>query len=720
MKNFITFLLIALAINAYSQKIIFRSNGSYKYFVGTSEPDTNWYKPGFDDSGWKQGNCSIGYGVKHDSTVIDTTTSVYLRIKFTVSNKDAIKAANFFADFDDGFVAYLNGNEITRINLGKPGEYIAHDRLTDRSHEAYLYRNYFEPNGFYLDDSLLSHCLVNGDNILSVQVHNDSVKGSDLFFNSILFDLTNEIYSFWTNYSYGSNFIYYNYYYRQYPLDSTKLPIVVINTDEFGLPVAHTRYVAHMGIINNGPGKLNRPTDTCTDYNGRITIEIKGNLSKDMPKKSFRIETQDSTGEQINVPLLGMPKDNDWVIYGPVFDKTLIRNELAFTIGRKLGYYEPRTRYCELIINGEFQGLYVFMEKIKRGVNRVNITKMTPDDNSGVELTGGYIVNLYLIEYPKSDEITAAQTNYINNYINNYYALLDSAKFLDPNVGYKKYIDDQTLLDYVIANELLKNCDSYSGSTYFYKDRDDKDGRIKYGPLWDNDLAFGDAPDEWQQAATYKGWQFNVTGYLRITKILRDTTFVNRFINKWHDLRTNGFLRDDSLSNLIDTLAGNIKDDQDLNYQVWPLIDKDFYYMWNFKNVCISTTYSGAMDNLHNWIAQRLTWIDDNIGSIYYPNNAKIISAGETGSNDKFDISPNPFSNYLNIEYNIVNPGIYSLQLCDLNGRIIYMVQNLNLHEGQDRYKLENKNLTGLPKGIYILNILRNNNIIQKEKIVKI
>ncbi len=122
----------------------------------------------------------------------------------------------------------------------------------------------------------------------------------------------------------------------------------------------------------------------------------------DFPKRSFDIETDDSTGNNLNVPLLGMPAENDWVLFGPFADKSQIRNELEFNIGRKLGHYEPRSRFCEFLLNGEFLGLYELFEKIKRDSNRVNIAKLTTSDNSGINVTGGYI-----IKYDKGPTIAA-------------------------------------------------------------------------------------------------------------------------------------------------------------------------------------------------------------------------------------------------------------------------------------------------------------------------
>ena len=97
------------------------------------------------------------------------------------------------------------------------------------------------------------------------------------------------------------------------------------------------------------------------------------------PKKPYRFETVDSFGENNNVSLLGMPEENDCVLYATWSYKTLIRNVLTYQLSNELGLYASRSRYCELYLNGDYKGIYVLMEKIKRDQNRVNISKLDPD-----------------------------------------------------------------------------------------------------------------------------------------------------------------------------------------------------------------------------------------------------------------------------------------------------------------------------------------------------
>ena len=165
------------------------------------------------------------------------------------------------------------------------------------------------------------------------------------------------------------------------------LPIVFINTNGNEI-LDEDRITCDMGIINNK--KLNKLTDIFNEYNGKISIELRGSSSQQFfPKKSYSLETQTTNGSNNNVSLLGMPEENDWILYGPYSDKTLIRNNLTYYLSSQMGHYAPRSEYCELFINNEYKGTYLLIEKIKRDKNRVNIKEFDSED-----LSGGYIIKI--------------------------------------------------------------------------------------------------------------------------------------------------------------------------------------------------------------------------------------------------------------------------------------------------------------------------------------
>ena len=134
--------------------------------------------------------------------------------------------------------------------------------------------------------------------------------------------------------------------------------------------------------------------DDSTYYAGNIGIEIRGESSQMFDKKSYGFETWDDNYEDKDVSLIGFPEEEDWILYGPFSDKSLIRNKLIYSLSNLIGMYASKTEFCELIINNDYKGVYVFMEKLKRDKNRINIEKLTETDIDENLITGGYIIKI--------------------------------------------------------------------------------------------------------------------------------------------------------------------------------------------------------------------------------------------------------------------------------------------------------------------------------------
>ena len=173
---------------------------------------------------------------------------------------------------------------------------------------------------------------------------------------------------------------------------SSNLPIVVIETGGQSIP-DEPKIPAFMGIIR-GTGARNHIADPFTDYHGPIGIELRGNSSLVYDQKQYGLETWNDEGEEENAALMGFPKEHDGVLYAPAADKSLLRNVLVYHIAREMGRYASRTRFCELVIDSVYMGVYVFMEKIKRDKNRVAVSKLEPHVEHGEELTGGYMFSI--------------------------------------------------------------------------------------------------------------------------------------------------------------------------------------------------------------------------------------------------------------------------------------------------------------------------------------
>ncbi|MEI6854083.1 MAG: CotH kinase family protein, partial [Bacteroidota bacterium] len=238
-------------------------------------------------------------------------------------------------------------------------------------------------------------------------------------------------------------------------VDSTVLPLVLIDT--YGQTIVDEPKInVGMKIIYHGLGLYNHPTDVPNVYNGKVGIEIRGSYSASMPQKPYGFETRDAFGNNLDTALLGMPSENDWILLAVYNDKVFMRNALPFKLSRMMDRYASRTRYCEVMINGSYQGIYIMMEKIKRDNKRVDISKLDLDDNTGDSLTGGYIVKLdyhdagnswlsdfhpydhptfdvyYVYDYPDYDVITPQQKTYIQGFMHSLEAALYGTNFTNP------------------------------------------------------------------------------------------------------------------------------------------------------------------------------------------------------------------------------------------------------------------------------------------------
>jgi hypothetical protein len=713
LTTIVCFLFISPAANCQTQ-VLTSVEGPYRYFAGASEPDASWNLPEFDDTDWSVDTGIIGYGYGVENILLDPSVhSIYMRLKFNIEDRRSIHEASLFADFDDGYIAYLNGKEIVRVNVDNTIEKPAFNDNTVRSHEVEIYERElnYPVLAYYLDSLQLDSCLLDGENVLAIQVLNDSLHGSDLQCLAYLLDITHTYYS------------YYDWecrYKKQIDLDSTRFPIVELNTDEFGIPWKNIRVKAQMGIIDKEGSDYNRPGDSCNIYFGDVSIEVKGESSSEFPKRTYRFELIDSMEKDSNVVILGMPRDNDWILMGPFADKAQFRNKMVFDMGRNLdGSYQPRSEFCELIMNGEFLGLYCIVETIKRENHRVNIEKLKQSETSGNDLTGGYIVKYdkpsasLSVVYPKEDKIQPEQRAYITGFMAEYRQVLTHNGFMDPDTGFRKYINDTSLVDYLIVNEITKNADAYLFSTYLYKDRDDKEGRLHYGPLWDYDLAFGNT--FFQQANLTNGWQFALSSnsLLMVTRLFQDTSLVELFQERYHAARE-GCLSNESLMGYIDSMVNYLSEPLVRNYTVWPVIDKSLFYP-NY----VSQSYEDEIWNIKNWLSARLDWIDSHVDGIHY---AVVIVdvANDLDGEEPFSFLafPNPFLDKLAVAISSPMESDIRIEILDLLGRQ-QLISSDKISLGYSEITLDETILQQLKPGAYIMRILIDNKVAGIQRLIK-
>ena len=146
---------------------------------------------------------------------------------------------------------------------------------------------------------------------------------------------------------------------------SSNLPIIKIDTKGQSI-TTNGKITATMQIIDNGSDKRNNISDKATGYDGQIGIKLRGNSSVSFEQKRYTIETRDESGKDIDVSLLGMPAESDWVLLAPYNDISMLRDILAFSLWNQMGHWGPHTRLCELTMNGSYRGVYILAETIKR------------------------------------------------------------------------------------------------------------------------------------------------------------------------------------------------------------------------------------------------------------------------------------------------------------------------------------------------------------------
>ena len=336
-------------------------------------------------------------------------------------------------------------------------------------------------------------------------------------------------------------------------------------------------------------------------YDGPIGIKLRGNSSLGFNQKKYTIETRDDDGNDLDVSLLGMPAHSKWVLLAPYNDVSMIRDPLAFQLWRDMGHWGPRTVMCELTMYGEYRGIYILCEAIKRGKDRVDISKMKKSDTTGRDVTGGYLLRIDTSDeddatftsklpgigegimssdviwsciYPKKKNLQPEQMNYIVSYVDTVEQVIQSDYFADPKRGYARYIDVASFVDYFIHTELSLNADAYRRSAYFYKEKQKADGsggKLFAGPVWDYNYAYGnsnlanaDEPESW----CYEGGSNNPTPALW-QRLLQDPNYRKAVKKRYQQLRK-GVLSNKAVDAFIDRQTKLLSAAKDRHFKTYP------------------------------------------------------------------------------------------------------------------------------------------------------
>jgi hypothetical protein len=426
-----------------------------------------------------------------------------------------------------------------------------------------------------------------------------------------------------------------------------------------------------------------------------------------------------------------MPPENDWILLANYNDKTFLRNFLAFEIFMEMGHYSTRSRYCEVVINNEYQGIYLLTEKIKVDDNRVDIAVLKPDENSGDDITGGYIfkndfytssdswlsqysplnkqgAEVYFVYYdPKPEELTLQQKEYIKDFVDSFETKLYGRDFADPHSGYSAYLDIVSFVDYFIISEVTRNVDAYKKSRFFYKDKDSNNGKIHSGPVWDFDWAWRNLLEDCINVnqTDGSGWAYKINDCAAWpvppsweVRLVQDEHFMNEIHDKYFLLRRN-ILSQNHLDHIIDSVAALLDDAQNRHYQKWKILGIN---VGTPESGTQPATYPEEILKFKSWINTRLNWLDANMIGNYnaYKDGYKAICR----------ISPNPAGENLKIESDTIITRI-----------ILYNYSGIPVIEESGFYDFSiTISLTHLNQGFYVARIFLSDGEIITRRLIKI
>lgn len=408
-------------------------------------------------------------------------------------------------------------------------------------------------------------------------------------------------------------------------LTSSKLPIIIITTDvnpntgsHYSIP-DEPKIGAQMKILyvnDTTDNYLSNQNDSAfLNYNGRIAIELRGSTSQGHTKKPYGFETRMADGEtNNNVSLLGLPAENDWVLNPMNDEPSFVRDALSYCLAAKMGQYAPHTKYCEVIVNDDYRGLYFLTEKIKIDDHRVDILKMDTNDNVFPNVTGGYIFKAdkttggdvpawttpaygywedvnYIYHDPKPEVITPAQGAYLQVYFDTVRYMI-ATQNQDVSSGFPAYLDIPSFVDYMIMGEFSSNVDIYQKSTFFHKDRN---GKLRAGPVWDFNLAYGYDFGSVGRSG-YDVLQFangDNTGSVFWHQLYEDEMFKCMLVRRWQSLSTDGPLSYAQVEQVIDSLTTRVSTAlmrERLRWTRW-------------------YDYDAHIGTMKTWIQNRLNWL---------------------------------------------------------------------------------------------------------------
>lgn len=327
-------------------------------------------------------------------------------------------------------------------------------------------------------------------------------------------------------------------------------------------------------------------------YSGRIGIERRGQSSQQFPKRSYALELRDARGEDRKAPLLGLPADGDWVLYAGHNDKTLMRNVVAYATARAIGRYAPRTRFVHLRLNGRYHGVYVLTERVELGKERVQgdalleFTFPFQARTKNPSFRGPVRKRPVVWEDPERGDLSRRQANAIAAPVR------AAERALYGRGSWRAHIDEASAVDFVLLQELFKNQDAFLGSTYVAVDG----GKLVFGPLWDFDIAGGNAGRGASQYSS--GWLLTRRHWAG--RLLQDPGFERRLKARWRELDVRA-----AVTAAIADAERELRGDAGRNFTRWPVLHTPLWPATKARG-----SHGAEVRFLKRWMSRRIAWMD--------------------------------------------------------------------------------------------------------------
>lgn len=410
---------------------------------------------------------------------------------------------------------------------------------------------------------------------------------------------------------------------------SSHLPLVLIDTGGVAIE-EDEKHPAAITIIDN-EGGYNHTTDIPA-LKAAALINIRGTTSAKFKKKQYRLNFTVSLNstDRTNCAVMGMPPATDWVLNGPYLDKSLVRNYLMYNLAGEIMQWAPHVRFCEVFLDGEYEGLYLMIEAVTVDKERVNINKKsnlqgkvgflllrervgytkTPLQSHSLFSTGTAFE--LGIEYPNPANITQSNIQYIQDRVKAFEDKLYSQWGISIDATYINEIDMKSFVDYYIINEFSINRDAGIFSTYTYCD---PRGKLTMGPVWDCNNCFDNFYDSTpydQLCVANNGW---------FVPLVLDKTFTELVIFRYHELRES-ILSEDRLLKMIDDIVAYLGPAIDRNFKRWDdVLTKPMLLVVDNQPDRNSYSYATAVNQLKNSIIDRGRFLDDNLSALFRQYN---------------------------------------------------------------------------------------------------